>query len=55
MVFILLEQELQFLHKEAADDLVLALLEDVEAIEADLLCHLTNDVSVDAGHVDLDS
>lgn len=55
IVFLLLEKQLELLHEESADNLVLALLEDVKPVEAHFLCHLSNDVRIDAGHIDLDS
>lgn len=55
MVLVFLEQKLELLHKEAADNLVLAFLKDVQAVKADFLSHLANDVCIDAGHVDLNS
>ena len=55
VILFLLEQELELLHEEATDDLVLALLEDIEAVQADFLSHLADDVRIDAGHVNLDS
>jgi len=55
IVFLLLKKQFELLHKESTHNLVLALLEDVKPVEAHFLCHLSNDVRIDAGHIDLDS
>lgn len=54
VVLLLLKQQLELLHEESAHNLVLALLENVKSVQADLLGHLSNNVGVDARHVHLD-
>lgn len=53
VVFLFLQKQLELLHEEPTHDLVFALLQNVEAVQADFLGHLADDVGVDTGHVDL--
>ena len=53
VILFFLQQKFELLHEEATDDFVFALLEDVQTVEAHFLSHLTDDVGIDAGHVDL--
>jgi hypothetical protein len=53
VVGLLLEKQLKLLHEEARHELVLALLQLVQAIERYLARHITNYLRVDAAHVDL--
>jgi hypothetical protein len=55
MVFLLLEQQFELFHKKSAHDLIFAFLEIVQAIKRHLSCHFTDDVGVDAAHVDLNA
>jgi hypothetical protein len=53
VVFFLLKQELEFFHEKSAHDLVLALFEDVQSVQADLFGHLSDDIRIYARHVHL--
>ena len=55
VVLFLLKQKFELLHEKSTNDLVFAFFEHIEAVQAHFLGHLTDDVCVDAGHVDLDS
>jgi hypothetical protein len=53
VVLLFLEQEFKFLHEQARYDFVFALFEAVKTIEGNLFGHFADNISVDAGHVNL--
>jgi hypothetical protein len=55
VIFFFFQQQFQFLHEEARYDLIFSFLQAVQSVKTDFFSHLSDDVSVDALHVDLNA
>ena len=53
VVLVFLKQQLKLFHKEATYNLVFTFFENIQPVEAHFFCHLTDNVRIDTGHVDL--
>jgi len=53
VVLFLFEQQLELLHEQATDQFVFALFQTVKAIQTHLLRHLTNNLRINAAHINL--
>ena len=54
IVLILLQEDLKFLHEEPTDKLVLPLLKEIQSVQINQPCDLSNDRRVDTAHVYLE-
>ena len=55
MVFVLLKKKFKFFHKEPGDNLIFTLFQIIQSVKTHFFGHFTDDVSIYAGHVYLNS
>ena len=55
MVFVFLEKKFELFHKEPRNNLIFTLFQIIQSIKTHFFGHFTDDVSIYAGHVYLNS